>query len=49
MAIETQRLQLPGLKGLRVAITAGGGGIGLAIARELKRLSSYNSITLLKC
>jgi len=36
MTTETQRMQLPGLKGLRVAITAGGGGIGLAIARELK-------------
>ena len=28
---------LPGLKGRRVAITAGAGGIGLAIARELHR------------
>lgn len=37
MATETQRMQLPGLKGLRVAVTAGGGGIGLAIARELRR------------
>jgi len=37
MTAETQPMQLPGLKGLRVAVTAGGGGIGLAIARELKR------------
>lgn len=37
MAPETQRMQLPGLNGLRVAVTAGGGGIGLAIARELRR------------
>ncbi|OUS34526.1 3-oxoacyl-[acyl-carrier-protein] reductase [Rhodobacterales bacterium 56_14_T64] len=36
MTTETKRMQLPGLKGSRVAITAGGGGIGLAIARELK-------------
>ena len=36
MTAGTQRMQLPGLKGLRVAITAGGGGIGLAIACELK-------------
>lgn len=35
MTIQTQRMQLPGLNGLRVAITAGG-EIGMAIARELK-------------
>ena len=37
MTPETPRLQLPGLEGLRIAVTAGGAGIGLAIARELKR------------
>lgn len=34
---EDQRMRLPGLEGLRVAITAGAGGIGLSIARELVR------------
>lgn len=34
---ENQRMRLPGLEGLRVAITAGAGGIGLSIARELSR------------
>ena len=34
---ETRAMRLPGLDGLRVAVTAGGSGIGLAIARELRR------------
>ena len=34
---DAGRMKLPGVNGLRVAITAGAGGIGLAIARELKR------------
>lgn len=37
MTTATTPMHLPGLKGRRVAITAGGGGIGLAIAHELKR------------
>lgn len=32
---EHEGIRLPGLSGLRVAVTAGGGGIGLAIARTL--------------
>lgn len=32
---QPQEFRLPGLQGQRVAITAGAGGIGLAIAREL--------------
>ena len=35
MKFEERRMHLPGLKGLRVAVTAGGAGIGLNIAREL--------------
>lgn len=36
MNAQTPHMKLPGLEGLRVAVTAGGSGIGLAIARELK-------------
>jgi NAD(P)-dependent dehydrogenase (short-subunit alcohol dehydrogenase family) len=32
---EDPKMRLPGLTGLRVAVTAGGGGIGLGIARAL--------------
>lgn len=35
--IDTSRMKLPGLEGKRVAVTAGGSGIGLCIARELSR------------
>lgn len=34
---DTPRMTLPGLTGARVAVTAGAGGIGLCIARELAR------------
>jgi len=34
---ETARMSLPGLAGKRIAVTAGAGGIGLCIARELAR------------
>lgn len=37
MTNTTERMQLLGIRGLRVAITAGGSGIGLAIGRELKQ------------
>ncbi|MEP3331516.1 SDR family oxidoreductase [Sedimentitalea sp.] len=36
MTVQASHMQLPGLEGLRVAITAGGSGIGLAIARALQ-------------
>lgn len=36
MTAQASHMQLPGLQGLRVAITAGGSGIGLAIARALQ-------------
>ncbi|MDU9004528.1 SDR family oxidoreductase [Sedimentitalea todarodis] len=36
MTATPPRMRLPGMEGLRVAVTAGGSGIGLAIARELK-------------
>ncbi len=37
MTRDNRQMQLPGLAGLRVAVTAGGGGIGLVILRELAR------------
>ena len=37
-------MKLPGLKGLRIAITAGGGGIGLCIARELVKQGAQVAI-----
>ncbi len=36
MTAQPPHMQLPGLDGLRVAVTAGGSGIGLAIARVLQ-------------
>lgn len=35
MSTHSSNLQLPGIKGLRIAVTAGAGGIGLEIARSL--------------
>lgn len=37
MTPDMEHMRLPGLGGIRVAITAGGGGIGLVMARVLKR------------
>ena len=40
-----ERLQLPGLAGKRIAITAGGAGIGLEIARSLQALGARLAIS----